>query len=59
MFIKTAFYDLKSKQLKIIKMQFLFEFPDIRKIAAFRWKDADVSRTQGLCQKIYTTLDLL
>ena len=28
-------------------------FPDILKIADFRWKNADVSKTQGTCHMIY------
>ena len=28
-------------------------FPDILKTADFRWKNADVSRTQGVCHVIY------
>ena len=34
-------------------MQSIFVFPDILKIADFRRKNADVSRTQGVCHVIY------
>ena len=34
-------------------MQSVAVFPDILKIADFRWKNADVSRTQGVCHVIY------
>ena len=33
-------------------MQSIPVFPDILKIADFWWKNADVSRTQGLCHVI-------
>ena len=31
----------------------IYPFPDILKIADFRWKNADVSRTQGVCHVIH------
>ena len=34
-------------------------FLDIAKFADFRWKNADVSRTQGVCQVIHIFLYLL
>ena len=34
-------------------MQSIPVFPDILKIADFRRKEADVSRTQGVCHVIY------
>ena len=34
-------------------MQFISVFLDIAKFADFRWKNADVSRTQGVCHVIY------
>ena len=34
-------------------MQSLSVFRDITKVADFRWKNADVSRTQGVCHTIY------
>ena len=34
-------------------MQSIFVFLDITKFADFWWKNADVSRTQGVCQVIY------
>ena len=34
-------------------MQSIPVFPDILKIADFRWKNADVSKTQGACHVIY------
>ena len=43
MLIKTTFKD--SKQVKKNKSVFL----DVRKVADFREKNADVSRTQGVC----------
>ena len=55
MFIKTTFED--SKELKdielCIKRQSIPVFPDIIKIADFRWKNADVSRTQVVFHVIY------
>ena len=38
---------------KCIKMQFLFVFPNVRKIANFWWKNADASRNQGVFHVIY------
>ena len=37
----------------IIKMQSTSVFPDIAKFKDFRLKNADVSRTQGLCHVIH------
>ena len=34
-------------------MQSISVFPDIRKFADFRRKNANVSRTQGVCHMIY------
>ena len=34
-------------------MQSTSELLDIGKFADFRWKHADVSRTQGVCHMIY------
>ena len=34
-------------------MQSLSAFFDIAKVADFHWKNADVSRTQGVCHVIY------
>ena len=34
-------------------MQSVGVFPGILKIADFRWKNADVSRTQGVCHMVY------
>ena len=34
-------------------MQSIPVFPDILEIVDFRWKNADVSGTQGLCHVIY------
>ena len=34
-------------------MQSISVFPEITKIAHYRWKNADVSRTQGVCHMIY------
>ena len=34
-------------------MQSIFVFCDIAKVAAFWWKNADVTRTQGVCQMIH------
>ena len=36
-----------------MKMQSVPVFSDILKIAGFRWKNADVSRAQGVCHMIY------
>ena len=38
---------------KCIKMQFLFVFPNVRKIANFWWKNADANRNQGVFHVIY------
>ena len=34
-------------------MQSIPVFPDILKIADFRWKNADASRTEKVCHVIY------
>ena len=34
-------------------MQSIPVFSDILKLADFRWKNADVSRAQGVCHVIY------
>ena len=34
-------------------MQSISVFPDILNVGNFRWKNADVSRTQGMCHVIY------
>ena len=34
-------------------MQSISVFLDITKVADFRWKNADDSRTQGVCHVIY------
>ena len=39
-------------------MQSMSVFLDMTKITDFRWKNADVSRTQGVGQMIYIFLDL-
>ena len=36
-----------------MKMQSLSVFLDIAKFADFRWKNTDVSRTQGVCHVIH------
>ena len=36
-------------------MRFLSVFPEITKIADFRWKKADMSRTQMVYEKVYVT----
>ena len=40
-------------------MQSLSVFLDITKVHDFRWKNANVSRTHGVCHMIYIFLDLL
>ena len=40
-------------------MQSISVFVDIAEFADFRWKIADVSRTQWMCHVIYIFLDLL
>ena len=54
-FIKTIFkYSKKRKKQKLcMKVQSISVFLDIAKIADFRWKNADVSRTEGLCHVIH------
>ena len=52
MFIKTILKDLKKvKRIRnnVPKSVFL----DIEKFADFRWKNADVSRAQGMCHVIH------
>ena len=34
-------------------MQSISAFLDIAKLSDFRWKNADVSRTQGSCHVVY------
>ena len=34
-------------------MHSIHVFPDILRVADLRWKNTDVSRTQGVCQVIY------
>ena len=55
MFLKKIFQD--SKKVKKIetmyKIKSLSLFLDIAKFADFRQKNADVSRTQGVCHVIY------
>ena len=44
----------RSKELGIMyKMQSISVFLDITKVADFQWKNADVSRTQGVNYVIY------
>ena len=54
-FIETTFE--KSYKVKIIRNYLLkcicTVFLDITKVADFQWKNADVSRTQGVCHVIY------
>ena len=54
-FINTIFKELKKiKELKLcIKMQFISVLLDIAKLADFRRKNADVSRTQDVCPIIH------
>ena len=44
---------IRLKELKTIKIQSAFAFLEITKLADFHWKNADVSRTQGVCLVIY------
>ena len=37
-------------------MQPMSAFLDIAKFANFQWKNADVGRTQGVCEAIYMIL---
>ena len=39
-------------------MQYLSVFLDIEKFYDFRWENADVSRTQEVCQVIHIVFDL-
>ena len=42
------------KELQIcFEMQFISLFLDITKGADFWWRNADVNRTQGVCQVLY------
>ena len=56
---KKLFIVLKNKKLYkklqklCIKMQSIPVFPDMTKVADFRWKNADVSRTQKVYHVIY------
>ena len=44
----------RVKRMKnCIKMQSVSVFLDTTKIADFKWKSAEVNRTQGLCHVIY------
>ena len=56
--MKTIFKDLnKVKRIRNYVSKFnLSIFPDIAKFADFRWKNADISRTQGVCHVIYIFL---
>ena len=56
MFIKKIFKDSKKlkKNYKLCtKMQSIFAFFDMAKFADFRWKNADDSRSEGVCQTIH------
>ena len=55
MFIKTIFKDLKElKELEIMYQiaSYIYSL-DIAKSADFRWKNADISRTLGVCHVIH------
>ena len=55
MLIKTSFINhSKSKEFekKLIQIQFLYAFPNIRKIYNLWGKNAVVSRTQKMCHVI-------
>ena len=60
MFIKTTFRDSKKlKESEIIyysNVQSIYVFLDITKVADFRWKNADVSRTQEVYHVVYIIL---
>ena len=43
----------KNKVWKLLRITNEDIRTDITKIAEFRWKNADVSRTQGMCHVIY------
>ena len=51
----------KVKKIKkfCIKMQSTCVFLDVAKFADFRWKIADVSRTQDMCHVIHIFFGLL
>ena len=54
MFIRAIFKDSKNvNRMQCTKMQSVTIFPDISKFANFPLKNADVSRTQGVCHVIY------
>ena len=55
-FIKTIF---RLKKVKRIRMHFISVFLDMAKFADFKWKNAKISRTQGVCHVIHMFLDLL
>ena len=40
-------------------MQSIFVFLRIKRVADYRWKNADVGRTQGVCHVIYMFLESL
>ena len=40
-------------------MQSIYVFLDMKEVADFRWKNADVSKTQGVCRVIYTFFEIL
>ena len=50
MLIKTIF---EENHFMYIKMQSIYVFLNITKVADFRRKNADFSRTQELCYMIY------
>ena len=41
-----------------IKMQSVSAFLDMKEVANFWWKNADVSKTQGVCRVIYTFFEI-
>ena len=43
----------KNKVWKLLRIMNEDIRTDITKIAEFRWKNADISRTQGMCHVIY------
>ena len=53
-FTKTIFKDSKKKKLEIIiKIQSISVFLHVTKFTDFRWKNADVSRSQGVSYVIH------
>ena len=56
MFIETITKDSrKVKRIRnYVSKSNLCVFLDVAKFPDFRWKNADVSRTQGMCHVIYT-----